>query len=215
MNVEVVQLLQEMNFATRQTTTFIVLGLPNGKRVRVPVDASTAEAIINADVDANGTAPAEVLVPSSVVEAPPEDDDAEDSVPEDYVEPPPSTIIEETETQVVRVFGEETEQTPSVPKKKGKRKNRNDKRTPAEVAEVLTAPEPPPEPRAVPKYPEPQGTRHYKELVKNGKLQPNAYAKHVPKDEYGYPIVRVKEGTADPQAVVGTQNQDEDGVGSV
>lgn len=213
MNVEVVQLLQEMNFATRQMTTFIVLALPDGKRVRVAVDAAVAEAIIQADVNINGQAPAAVM-PTSTVEEPPEDE--EDEVPPDYVAPPPSTVISESETEVVRVFGEEPTPAPPPPPKKKKGRHRNNKKTVAEMTEALTAPEPPPpEPRVPPKFPEPRGTRHYQKLVKEGQLEPNAYARTVPKDDYGYPIVQAKEGTADPQAVVGTQNQDEDGVGSV
>ena len=132
-------------------------------------------------------------------------------------------MIEETEHQVVSEFGgdvaPQAKKTPA--KKPGKKKKAAPLSTTEKAAMALVKEQlvPPPAPEPKSQLPDghvaPVSTQHYKRLIKDGKITPNAFSKHVPKDEYGYPIVQAREGTADPQAIVGQSNQDEDGVGSI
>jgi hypothetical protein len=216
MDVQIVQLQQAMDFRTRKTRTFVLLALPNGKQVRLPVDEQAAAAIVEADIDVHGQAPVAEMDESSDVTPEVEDDVT------DYGAPPePTTVIEETPDLTVREFGGNG--VPPPPKKQGTRKKQKTKAAAEQRAQQTAAlagpvvPPPPEEPK--PQLPEghvePRSRKHYEQLVKEGKIQPNAFSKTVPKNEYGYPVIQPKEGTADPDAVVGQNNRDEDGVGSI
>jgi hypothetical protein len=209
MQATIVQLLQSMNFETRKTVTYVVLELPGAVRLQLPVDDEQAAAIIRADVGVNGAAPAAAPEDGPIEFGEP---DLEEEENDDYNDPPP-VVVSETETETVRVFGgvpDQIEEAP-VPAPPKRPKKPRKKAAPSEAA---PPPPPPEEPRVAPKYPEPLSTQAYKKMVKEGLLPENAYARTVPAVQGGYPAVQVKEGTADPQEVVGHFNQDEDGVGS-
>lgn len=208
MEVRIVQLLQQMNFQTRKSTTFVVLELPDGSSVHAAVDDEAATAIIRADVEANGQAPVTTTAGEALALPP----NAEPEPP-DYQEPPP-VVVSETENEQVRVFGGElpAQAAPSEVKKGGGGKKKKAQAAPPPPPEPPPTPPPPP---PVPRGPEPRSKKAYEKMVKDGVLQENANFRTVPAVEGGYPAVVVRDGTADPESVTGRFNRDEDGVGSV
>jgi hypothetical protein len=226
MQVEIFKLQQEMNLATRKSVTYAFMRLPNGANVRVPVDENVAAVILASDIAENGELEQEQESSDEQNDIVLEQEDVpQDYVPQEYSAAPQTTVIEETETHRVREFGgdapQQVEALPPAPpaaKRVGKKKASKKVQEPAPAPSALPPPAPPP---PAPKSHLPEGhivpvnTQHYKKLVSEGKITPNAFARTVPKNEYGYPILQEKEGTVDPQRVVGQHNQDEDGIGSI
>lgn len=218
MQVEIVQLQQEMDFQTRKTLTFVILKLPNGVRVRAAVDEGVASAIVSVDIEENGAPPVSVLETQQAIELPPDEQEVEVEIEtHDYDAPPAPVVLEDTPQQTTREFGGDFQpDAKPAPKKNGANgKGKKKQAAPKPSAPPAEDPAPPPAPKLPEGHVVPQSTQHYKKLIKEGKISPNAFARTVPKDEYGYPVLQAKPGTADPQRVVGQQNQDEDGVGSV
>jgi hypothetical protein len=230
LDCQIVGLAQDMDFGENVSQTFVLLQLPDGRRVRACVNEETAQAVVELQVQARG-------VPRAVMRAAgaaPEPGHAQQTAwPEGTEDAEYATTdftTAETPDGTVRVFGGQDD-TPA--------EDTADYATPPgmdhiqpehEDLPIIADPDPPQKSRSKDKSPKRTARVAAAQAADHARAVPNgrprnlfrtaegkliAPSKTVPRTEQGYP--QVANGGVDVDELTGTRDrdQDEDGVGSI
>ena len=205
---------QEMDFEQGASMTYLTVRLPNGRLVRAAIDDETAAEVVGLQVKNKGMPRPVMRAPAPLEQRQPE---PEAGAVDDYSEPPgggftPAPAEEDPPGDTMHVFG--GQDSPDAPRGPVPATREEVNVANAEAAMTGTEPEDEGSPTIVVEGPPatpPGRVRSVVQRLPNGKII--VPSRTVPKTDRGYPIVA--NAGADPQAIVGGRDQDEDGVGSV